>query len=126
MSEFSETLSRFIADRQARVYDLVNFLGMDKSTVYQIIKGKRNPPSEVQIAKISDFLQLNPSEREELFTSAQITHLGKNVYYRRKGIEHFLKRLSVCLEDLGTQGFQGGGKKAFPTEESLFFRGSAI
>ena len=43
-SEFSEVISKFITGKNIKMYDLIDYCKIDRSTLYQIIKGKRNPP----------------------------------------------------------------------------------
>ena len=90
MSVFSDALSQLIDSKKIKVYDMIRYLEIDRSTMYQIIKGKRNPPADSQIEKMADFMLLTPSEREDLLEQAKITRLGKNIYYQRKGVAEFM------------------------------------
>ena len=90
MSVFSDALSQLIDRKKIKVYDMIRYLEIDRSTMYQIIKGKRNPPADSQIEKMADFMLLTPSEREELLEQAKITRTGKNIYYQRKGVAQFM------------------------------------
>ena len=90
MSEFSDTLKKLIDLKGTKVYDLTKYLGTDRSTMYQIIRGKRNPPADQQIIRIADYMRLSPSERENLLEQAKISRAGKQIYYQRKGVERFL------------------------------------
>ena len=93
MSDFSDTLRYYITEKGTKIYDLTKQLGIDRSTLYQILKGKRNPPSDQQIVRIADYMKLSLSERERLLEQAKISRLGKQVYYQRKGVEQFLSEL---------------------------------
>ena len=66
--------------------------------MYQMINGKRNPPSQEIILRISDVCGLSPSEREELIEAAKITRIGEDAYLRQKQVElfliHFPRRMS--------------------------------
>ena len=90
MSEFSDTLRNLIDQKKTKVYDLSKQLGIDRSTLYQILKGKRNPPPDHQIIRIADYMMLDPTERARLLEAANISRLGKQIYYQRKGVEQFL------------------------------------
>ena len=97
MSDFSDTLRYFITEKGTKIYDLTKQLGIDRSTLYQILKGKRNPPSDQQIIRIADYMKLSLSERERLLEQAKISRLGKQVYYQRKGVEQFLSEFPNYL-----------------------------
>lgn len=62
---------------------------MDRSMLYRIISGKRNPPSLNIFRKIAEYLQLAPAEYEQLKNAYDLTRLGMSVYYKRKSVEDF-------------------------------------
>ena len=91
MSAFSELLSNFIVEKNADVSQMVRYCGYDRSTMYKILKGKRNPPSLDMVFRIGHFLRLTQPELQHLMESWQLTILGPLKYYRRKSVEHFLR-----------------------------------
>ena len=66
MSEFSELLSFLVKSRDINVSALTSYCGLDRSTMYKLINGKRNPASKDQVRKMSEFMNLNPLESQEL------------------------------------------------------------
>ena len=50
MSEFSDLLSSYIEEKEIKVYALLEYCSLDRSTMYKIINGKRNPTSEAVFA----------------------------------------------------------------------------
>ena len=62
MSEFSDLLSSYIDEKEIKVYSLLEYCNLDRSTMYKIINGKRNPTSEAVFQKIAEFLHLTPVE----------------------------------------------------------------
>lgn len=58
MSEFSDLLSSYIEEKEIKVYALLEYCNLDRSTMYKIINGKRNPTSEAVFQKIAEFLHL--------------------------------------------------------------------
>ena len=60
MSDFSKLLSRFIKEKNISVSSMVEYCGIDRSAMYKIIKGKRNPPSLEIRDRISHFMRLTP------------------------------------------------------------------
>ncbi|MDO4273471.1 MAG: helix-turn-helix transcriptional regulator [Eubacteriales bacterium] len=90
MSEFSELLSRLIKAKDIKVYSLVKYCKLDRSTMYKIINGKRNPPSLETVGKMAEFMRLTPSEYKDFREAYQLTVVGKDNYYRRKNVEQFI------------------------------------
>ncbi len=90
MSIFSEMLSEYIREKEIKVFSLVKYCGTDRSTMYKIINGKRNPPTPELFQKISDFLHLTPVEYQRFEEAWKITLTGHDVYYRRKSVENFI------------------------------------
>lgn len=46
MSAFSEVLTEYIKARHVKVAPMTKYCGIDRSTMYKLISGKRNPPSK--------------------------------------------------------------------------------
>ena len=90
MSEFSDLLSSYIDEKKIKVYALLEYCNLDRSTMYKIINGKRNPSSEAVFQKITEFLHLTPVEYRRFKEAYLISKLGKDLYYRRKYTEKYL------------------------------------
>lgn len=90
MSTFSKLLTKFINQKNIRIYSLAEYCGIDSSLMYKIIHGKRNPSSFKIVNRIGEYLQLTPSEQQELSTSYAIDSQGYENFYRRKDILAFL------------------------------------
>lgn len=90
MSEFSELLSFLVKSRDINVSALTSYCGLDRSTMYKLINGKRNPASKDQVRKMSEFMNLNPLESQELMEAYHITRIGWEIYYRRKNVSEFI------------------------------------
>ncbi len=90
MSEFSNILRQFIHEKNIKVYSLIKYCNIDRSTMYKIINGKRNPPSKDIVEKIGDFMHLTPLEYACFEEAYQITKIGAENYYRRKNAQDFL------------------------------------
>ena len=65
MSEFSDLLSSYIEEKEIKVYALLEYCSLDRSAMYKIINGKRNPTSEAVFQKIAEFLHLTPAEYQK-------------------------------------------------------------
>lgn len=90
MSEFSELFSKFIHTKDIKAYSLAKYCNIDRSTLYKIINGKRNPANPELIDKFSEFLHLTPQEHQCLLEAYEITQIGTDTYYHRKSIQDFL------------------------------------
>ena len=62
MSVFSDLLSEYITMKDVGVYPLSQFCGLDRSSMYKIINGKRKPAGEDVVRKMAQFMQLTPQE----------------------------------------------------------------
>lgn len=92
MSVFSDLLNHYIKEKDIKIYSLAAACQMDRSMLYRIISGKRNPPSQEVFYKLAEYLQLAPAEFAKLQDAYDLTRLGPSVYYRRKSVEKFLNR----------------------------------
>ena len=90
MSEFSDLLSSYIDEKEIKVYSLLEYCNLDRSTMYKIINGKRNPTSEAVFQKIAEFLHLTPVEYRKFKEAYLISKIGKDLYYKRKYTEEYL------------------------------------
>lgn len=53
MSVFSDTLTRYIEHKNIKVFSLAKYCNLDRSTMYKILNGKRNPPSSEVFEKMT-------------------------------------------------------------------------
>lgn len=90
MSVFSDRLSRYIDDKNIKVFSLARFCELDRSTMYKIISGKRNPPSMAVLNKMAQFMCLTPAEYQTIQEAWEITQVGSDTYYTRKSVESFI------------------------------------
>lgn len=90
MSAFSDTLARYIEHKNIKVFSLAKYCGLDRSTMYKIINGKRNPPSPEIFEKMTHFMHLTPMEYNFLREALEITQIGPDTYYTRKSVENFI------------------------------------
>lgn len=119
MTEFSNLFSKFILSKNISVYSLAKYCNLDRSTIYKIRKGERNPSSPELVEKFSEFLHLTPQEHQCLMEAYEITLVGTDTYYRRKSIRDFLMQFpnSFTLRPSGNPGINGLslGSTAFDT-----------
>ena len=90
MSIFSDLLAAHIKNKEIRTFSLAQYCEVDRSNMYKLINGKRNPSSEDMVHRMSEYMKLTNSERKEFVEAYQISMIGSDVYYRRKNVEKFL------------------------------------
>lgn len=102
MSIFSALFSRHIREKNIKTSDLAQYCGFDRSNMYKIINGKRNPPSKEVVLKMAKFMQLSLAEEEELTEAYQIALTGHDNYFRRKAVLNFFSDFSLTPSALSS------------------------
>lgn len=90
MSEFSDLLSLLIKAKDINIGSLTSYCDLDRSTMYKLINGRRNPASKEQVRRMAEFMNLSPMEHQTLMDAYQITRIGWDVFYRRRSIVEFI------------------------------------
>ncbi len=90
MSEFSETLTHYIKIKKTPIYTMAKYCGMDRSSLYKMMRGNRTPQNRMLIDKMAEFIHLTPKERDQLLLSWKITLVGAEDYFRRESVKNFL------------------------------------
>lgn len=94
MTHFSNLLYDYITAKDIRIYPFAQYCDIDRSNMYKLINGKRNPTSEKVIHKMADFMRLTPHERNELLEAYHITLVGPETFHRRKNVHDFITHFS--------------------------------
>ncbi len=76
MTTFSDTLSNFIKEKKIKINDMINYVDIDRSTFYKIVKGKRNPSNRHIVEKMIAYLRLSQKEVDQMWQDYEITILG--------------------------------------------------
>lgn len=90
MTPFSSALDFYMKEKKIKTYSIAQFCGMDRSNMYKIISGKRNPGSEELVQRIAEYMRLKPMEKNHLIEAYQITVMGYDTWHRRKSVQEFL------------------------------------
>lgn len=90
MSVFSDMLKNYIHEKDVKVGALAHYCQLERSTIYKFINGKREPMSAELVEQIAYFIKLTPLETHQLRESWKMARMGKDAYYIRKSVEHFL------------------------------------
>lgn len=96
---FSIILTDFMTKRNKKVVELANYVGINRSNMYKIMKGERPLSRRELIPKIAMFLQLNPEETDRLYEAYEIDTVGEFVYYRRAHVKNFLTQTAYISSD---------------------------
>lgn len=107
MTPFSTVLEFYMKEKDIRTYSIAQFCGIDRSNMYKLINGKRNPASEEIVGRISEYMRLKPMEKKRLMEAYQITVMGYDAYHRRKSVQDFLNSFPVTVPEPGTEPFWG-------------------
>lgn len=117
MSIFSEQLSKWIKEKEINVEALYKYCGVDSAVIYDHIRGKGNLPSPEAFQKITEFLHLTPVEYKKFQETYFISKVGKDAYYRRKSVEHFIINFPNPLP--GLQVLKPKNPEAFSMDLSM-------
>ena len=90
MSVFSDMLKNYIHEKDVKVGALAHYCQLERSTIYKFINGKHEPMSAELVEQIAYFIKLTPLETHQLRESWKMARMGKDAYYIRKSVEHFL------------------------------------
>ena len=90
MSAFSDILSDYITQKQIKILSLAKYCDIDRSSMYKVMNGKRNPPSKDILEKMAHFMHLTPLEQQKLEEAWKITRMGEELYFKRKSVENFI------------------------------------
>ncbi|MCF2683678.1 helix-turn-helix domain-containing protein [Faecalicatena contorta] len=94
MTTFSEKLTVFLAERKITIAQLAQICKIDRSTMYQYLKGKRPVKSLDVLEKIIEPLCLTQEERADVLEAYDVEQLGAVRYQQYREIEKFLFSLS--------------------------------
>ncbi len=95
MTPFSTVLGCLMKEKNIKTYAIAQYCGIDRSNMYKILNGKRNPPSEEVVNRMAEYMRLMAVEQKRLLEAYQVTTMGADTYYRRKSVENFLTSFSL-------------------------------
>lgn len=98
MSILSEKLKYFLSQKGYTMAELSGRSGIERSTLYQYLKGSRPLKNRRQLEMLMSELQLTPEERMEVLEAYEITQVGLVQYNRRCKVRKILNSLLI-IED---------------------------
>ena len=103
MSILSECLDYFVKKKEQNIAELAKKCRVDRSTMYQYIRGKHPLQNQELLETILAELRLTPEERSKAMQAFEVTHVGEEKYYRRKKVKELFASLlfpeGVFFED---------------------------
>lgn len=93
---FHKLLNSIIDSQPVTKNSLINETGIDRSSFYQILSGKRIPTKD-QITSIIRQLDISAADEMALYDAFYLERLGETNY-------HYLKFTEKCLNVIGASG----------------------
>lgn len=98
MSVYSDLLRKYIAKKNIKIVQLIQYCELERSYVYKIINGKRKPASLEMARKIAKFMQLSPMECEEYYQAYYRTVLGDELYEQNSQIQEMIYHFNQIIQ----------------------------
>lgn len=90
MGDFSNQFRKIIHENNIRIYKLVEVLGLERSTIYKVMSGKRLIGDVNVVKKFIEYIGLDEAEAEELIKNYYKDKLGKEKYEYIESVCKFL------------------------------------
>lgn len=90
MKDFATQLKHHIEEKNIKISPMARFLAIDRSSLYQMITGKRPPSSAALVEQIANYLCLTPQERSVLMEGYYWTLHGRPAYEADQSIKAFI------------------------------------
>lgn len=118
-------MSQFFSSRHLSASRCASDLSIDRSSLYQILHGKRFPADSEMLSSLIRYLQLTQEEETLLREAFQVTSMGYDRYWTMRNVEDFLLRwngFSVGQEDIA----HAPVASKWTTEASVFTGKAAV
>lgn len=99
MSVLSEKLQYYVDQRGQNIAELAKRCRIERSTLYQYLKGRRPLQNRMQLEALMSELHLAPDERAEVLEAYEITRIGIRKYNRRYKVKELLDSLLTVEEE---------------------------
>lgn len=104
MTSFHDLLVRYINERKVSVARMAEYCGLERSSLYRILRGQRTPANEEMVRLMATYLCLSPAEEDSLLLAYRIELIGYEKYSRRQFIDDFIRNFHTtkALNELYT------------------------
>lgn len=122
MSILSECLDYFVKKKGQNIAELAKKCRIDRSTMYQYIRGKRSLQNQELFENILAELRLTPEERLKAIQAFEVTQIGEEKYYQREKVKELFDSLLTLEESRSYRTFLKGAGE-FSLDGELFSDG---
>ena len=98
MSVLSEKLSYFVRQRQENIAELSKKSGIERSTLYQYLRGKRPLQNRAHLDSLMSQLHLTPDERMSVLEAYEVEQVGVRSFKRRCKVKEIFNSL-LTIDD---------------------------
>ena len=95
MNPFSSTFQLLLEEKQLKIVDVEHFTGIDRSVLYKLLNGTKEPTDAEMVEQIADCLCLTLQQREQFLETYYLTKRGPMDYYGRKEIVAFFQEVNL-------------------------------
>ena len=95
MSLFSEKLSKYIAQKNIKIYQISRLSGIERTSLQKMLTGARKPSSKAQILLLAQALSLTNEETEELLDLYSILEMGEENWTRRHNVMRLIQSFRI-------------------------------
>lgn len=93
MKKLSEKLTDYLDKRNITPAQLAKMCGIDRSTIFQYVHGKRSLKIQEHLIQIMEKLSLTLTEKDDLLKTYQMELIGYDLYFQREKIDWFIRAL---------------------------------
>ena len=123
MSILSDKLLYFVNQKKQNIAGLARETGIERSTLYQYLKGRRPLQNRAQLELLMSHLHLTPDERAEVLEAYTIARIGEKNYNRRRKVREILESLLTVEERKGASPQPEGKWPPVETGQSRLIQG---
>lgn len=102
MKTVSEKLMTYLEEQRLSPAELAKSCGLDRSTVFQYVHGRRPIKNPKHLEQIINHLALSIPQREDLLKTYEIELVGYELYCRRQKTERLIRSLPALSETPNT------------------------
>lgn len=95
LSLFSEKLSKYVTQKNIKVYQLSRLSGIERTWLQKMLTGSRKPSNKTQILLLAQALSLTNGETEELLDLYSILEMGEEKWNRRRNVMRLIQSFRI-------------------------------
>lgn len=99
MSIFSEQCKFYVEDSGLTLYEFSKKSGIERTTLYRMINGKRVPSKEIFL-QFCSFLRLNNFSKDALYELYDEERIGRGAYHNRKFIRSLMENMDLIHQNI--------------------------